>query len=64
MHIVRRIDIKNCAYDFFDNMNNIKKFDPNKTKIDEKSYKNLYIGYVTVKNPSYKKNNIVNPLCL
>ena len=31
---------------------NIKSFDPNKIKIDEKSYKNIpiyYIGYVTIK---------------
>ena len=38
---------------FFNDIINIKNFDPNKTKIDEKSYKYIliyYIGYVTVKN--------------
>ena len=47
------IDIKNHTYYFFDDIINIKKFDPNKNKIDEKSYKNIlnyYIGYVMMKN--------------
>ena len=46
---------------------NIKNFDPNKTKIDEKSYKNIliyYIGYVTIKGSKYSKINSVNPLYL
>ena len=30
------IDIKNLTYYFFDDVINIKQFDPNKTKIDEK----------------------------
>ena len=37
---------------FFDDIINIKNFDPHKTKIDQKSYKYIliyYIGYVTVK---------------
>ena len=47
------IDIKNQTYYFFDVTINIKNFDPNKIRIDEKSYKNIliyYIGYVTIKN--------------
>ena len=47
-------EIKNCTYYFFDD----KKFDQNKIKINEKSYKNLliyYIGYVTIKVLSYIK---------
>ena len=37
------IDTKNLAYYFFDEMINIKNLDPNKIKIDEKSYKMLFI---------------------
>ena len=46
---------------------NIKNFDPNKTKIDEKSYKNIliyYIGYVTIKALKHVKINSLNPLYL
>ena len=32
------IDIKNHTYYFFDDIINIKNFDPNKLKIDKKSY--------------------------
>ena len=37
------IDIKNCTYQYFDDMINIKSFNPNKIKIDEKSFKNILI---------------------
>ena len=37
-----KIDIKNHTYHFFDVIINIKKFDPNDIKIDEKSYKSIY----------------------
>ena len=37
------IDTKNRTYNFFDEMINIKNLDPNKIKIDEKSYKMLFI---------------------
>ena len=46
------IDIKNRTYYFFDDTINIKHFDLNNTKIDEKSYKDNFfynIGYVTSK---------------
>ena len=46
---------------------NIKNFDTNNIKIDEKSYKNIliyYIGYVTIKDSNYVKINSVNPLNL
>ena len=42
-------------------------FDPNNTKIDEKSYKNIliyYIGYVTIIDLKYLKISSVNPLYL
>ena len=46
-------------------MMNIKDFDPNLLKIDQKSYKNIdiyYIGYNTMKNFDHVKINSVNPL--
>ena len=36
---VKDISIKNHTYSFFDDIINIKSFDPNNIKIDEKSYK-------------------------
>ena len=64
---VKDINIKNHTYYFFDDTINIKDFDPNNIKIDEKSYKNVliyYITYVTIKNSKYVKINSVNPLYL
>ena len=55
---VKEINIKNRIYYFFDNMNNIKDFDPNLLNIDKKSYKNIdnyYTGYITVKDSYYVK---------
>ena len=37
------IDIKHHTYYFFDDIINIKNFDSNNTKIDEKPYKNILI---------------------
>ena len=64
---IKEINIKNRTYYFFDEMINIKDFDPNLPKIDKKSYKNIeiyYIGYITVKDSYYVKINGVNPLYL
>ena len=61
------IDIKNHIYYFFDDIINIKKFDPNKIKIDEKSYKNIlnyYTGYVMMKISKYLNINSINLLYL
>ena len=61
------IDIKNHTYYFFNDNINVKNFDPKKSWIDKKSYKNIsvyYIGYVTMKDLKYVKNNSVNPLYL
>ena len=55
---VKNIDIKNRAYYFFNDIIRIKFFDPNNIKIDEKSYKIVfiyYIGYVTIKDLKYVK---------
>ena len=57
------IDIKNQTYYFFDDIINIKFFDPNDIKIDQKSHKNIlicYIGYVTIKDLKYAKIISVN----
>ena len=64
---VKDININNHTYYFFDDIINIKHFDQNNTKTDEKSYENVliyYIGYVTIKDSKYVKNNSVNPLYL
>ena len=64
---VKDIDTRNRIYYFFNDIINIKIFDPNNIKIDEKSYKNIliyYIGYMTIKDSKYVKINSVNPLYL
>ena len=40
---VKDIDIKNC---FFNDIINIKSFDPNDIEIDKKSYKNILLYYI------------------
>ena len=45
-----RIKIKNCTYYFFNDMTNIKNFDPNWIITDKKPHKNIiiyYSGYIT-----------------
>ena len=52
---------------FSNNIINIEVFGPDNIKIDEKSYKNIfiyYIGYVMIKDSKYVKINSVNPLYL
>ena len=47
------INVKNYTYYFFDDITNIKEFDPNNIKIDENLCKNIliyYITYVTMKD--------------
>ena len=64
---IKEINIKNRTYYFFDDMINIKDFDPDLLKIDKKSYKNIdiyYIGYIIMKNSDYVKINNVSPLYL
>ena len=49
---VREIGKENKTHYFFDDIINIKNFDPNNVEIDEKLYKNIliyYIGHVTIK---------------
>ena len=50
---IKDLDLKNHTYYFFDDIINIKNFDPNNIKIDEKLYKNIltyYIAYATIKD--------------
>ena len=64
---INEINIKNRTFFFFDDIINIKNFDPNLLKIDKNWYKNIaihYIGYITMKDPEYVKINSVNPLYL
>ena len=64
---VKDIDIKNRTYYFFSNTINIKNFNLNNIKIDEKLYKNIliyYIGYESIKELKYVKINRVHPLYL
>ena len=49
---VKDINIKNHIYYFFDDIINMKEFNPNNTKIDKKSYRCIliyYIGYESIK---------------
>ena len=64
---VKDIDVKNRTYCFFNDIINIKKFYSNDIKINENSYKDIfiyYIGYVMIKDSKYVKINSVNPLYL
>ena len=65
---VKQINIKNLTYYFYNDMINIKNFDPNLLKIDKKSFKGIgiyNIGYImTKKIDDYKNVNSVNPLYL
>ena len=64
---VNDISIKIHTYYFFNNIINIKNFDPNNIEIDKKSNKNIfiyYIGHVTIKDWKYVKINSLNPLYL
>ena len=65
---VKQINIKNRTYYFYNDMINIKNFEPNLLKIDRKSYKNIGIynvGYITIKKFDDCENIYsVNPLYL
>ena len=68
MGAVKQIDIKNRTYYFYNDMINIKNFDPILLKIDRKSYKNIGIyntGYITIKKiDDCETIYSVNPLYL
>ena len=53
---LKDIDIQNHTYYLFNDIINMGNFDPNKIKIDKKSYKDVIIyciGYVTIKTSKY-----------
>ena len=68
MEDIKQVNIKNGTYYFFNDMINIKNFDSNLLKIDEKLYKNIdiyYFGYKTIeKIDDYENIYSVNPLYL
>ena len=56
---IKQINIKNGTYYFFNEMINIKDFDPSLIKLDKKSYKNIgiyHIGYIIIKSISDCEN--------
>ena len=65
MGVVKQIYIKHRTYYFYNDMINIKNFDPIFLKIDRKSYKNIgiyNIGYITTKkNDDCENIYCVNP---
>ena len=65
---VKQINIKNRTYYFYNDMINLKNFEPNLLKIDRKSYKNIgiyNIGYITIKKvDDYESIYSVNLLYL
>ena len=63
--VLKEINIKNRTYYFYNDITNLKDFDPTLLKLDKKSVMDIniyYIGYVT-KKPGYNINS-VNPLYL
>ena len=63
--VIKQLNIKNRTYYFYNDLINLKDFDPNFLKLDKKLWMNTsiyYIGYVT-KKPEYNID-IVNPLYL
>ena len=52
MGYVKQINIKNRTYYFYNDIIDLKKFEPKLLKIDKKSYKNIaiyHIGYIAIK---------------
>ena len=65
MGITKQMNIKNRTYYFYNDLINIKNFDPKLLKRDTKSYKNIniyYIGYIT--RTDEHKIDSLNPLYL
>ena len=65
----RQISIENRAYCFFNDMINIRKFDPHLLNIDKIPFRNtdavIYnIKYITMKSLNHENIDTENPLCL
>ena len=65
---VKRINIKNRTYYFYNNITDLKHFDTNFLKIDKTNYKEIniyYVGYIKITEiGEYKTIYNVNPLYL
>ena len=65
---VKEMNIKNQTYYFLDDMIDIRNFQPNWSKIEKTSHKDIdiyYIGYITIKKiGDYENIRSVNPLYL
>ena len=46
MEITKQMNIKNRTYYFYDDMINIKNYDPNLLKLDKKASKDIAIYYI------------------
>ena len=68
MGTIKKIDIKNRTYYFYNDMIDIKTFDSDLLKIDKKSYKDIgiyNIWYITIKKiDDYENIYSINPLYL
>ena len=68
MGTVKKLNIKNQTYYYFNDIINIKDFHSNLLRIDNKQYKEIniyYIGYITLKKIGDSENiNSINPLYL
>ena len=69
MRSLREINIKNCQYHFFNDVINIKNFDPNLLSIDKISFKStdvvVYnIKYITMKSIDRVNTDSANSLYL
>ena len=63
---VKEINFENRTYYFYNDMINVKNFDPNLLKINRKSYKNIgicNIGYITI-YPIYPIYTILKKLMI
>ena len=64
----KELNTKNQTYCFYNDLINMKIFQPNLLKIDKKPYKDVdiyYVGYITIKSFGDCKNtHSVNPLYL
>ena len=65
---VKQINIKNRIYYFYNDITDLKNFEPNLLKIDKKLWKNIdiyYIGYIMIKKiDDYESISSVNSLYL
>ena len=65
MRNIKKINIKNLTYYFFDDLTNMECFCPNLLKLDKKLYENIdiyYIGYIAIKVSEYVKTNSTESL--